>query len=112
VRAEGTAGIPIVYVDGPAAGEKGLFGAAGHIAVRSGVVNSDELAHNLSAICGRLADAFRQVHDTAGIFEMESVEVTLDLTAKGEVRMIASVSSEVRGGLKLVFRRKADRTTQ
>ena len=99
-------GIPILYVDDSTDGQKGLFGAAGHISVRTAVLDSDDLARNLSAVCGRLADAFRKVHDAAGAYELECVEVTLDLTAKGEVRMIASVSSEIKGGMKLVFRRK------
>jgi hypothetical protein len=104
---ESMAGIPIVYVDGPAVGEKGLFGAAGHVVVRSAVVDSGELADNLSAVCGRLTDAFQRADDGTRAFELDTVEVTLDLTAKGQVRMIASVSSEIRGGLKLVFRRRA-----
>lgn len=111
MTADPQSGIPVLYVEDPADGQKGLFGAAGHLGTRSAVLDSDELARNLSAICERLAGAFRQVHDAAGAYELECVEVTLDLTAKGEVRLIASVSSEIKGGMKLVFRRR-DRSSR
>lgn len=100
-----TPGIPIVYVDS-ATGEKGLFSSSAQLAACAGVVNAEDLAENLAALCERLSAAFRRVHDAAGAFEMESVEVTLDLTAKGQVRLVASVSSEVKGGMKVVFKRR------
>lgn len=99
--------IPIIYSD-DAAGEKGLFSGSKSIPARIGQIDSDELAQNLSAICTRLAKAFTKAQEATGSFDLDEFEVTLDLSAKGEVRVIASVSSEIHGGLKLVFRRHQD----
>ena len=96
--------IPIIYSD-DAAGEKGLFSDSKGMSARIGQIDSDELGQNLATICTRLAKAFRKAQEAAGSFDVDEFEVTLDLSAKGEVRVIASVSSEIRGGLKLVFRR-------
>lgn len=85
------AGIPVVYIDDPVDGEKGIFGAVRQLPARLGVLDSDELAHNLSVVCARLAAAFRSAQEAAGAFDLEEFEVTLDLTAKGEVRLIGSV---------------------
>ncbi len=99
--------IPIIYSD-EAAGEKGIFSGSKGMPARIGQVDSDELGQNLSTICTRLAEAFRKTQEATGAFDLDEFEVTLDLSAKGEVRVIASVSSEIRGGLKLVFRRHQD----
>jgi hypothetical protein len=36
-------------------------------------------------------------------FQLESFEVTVEISAGGEIRMIGSVSTEIKGGLKLIF---------
>ena len=99
-------GIPILYLDDPVDGEKGLFGPARQASGRLGVLDSDELARSLSMMCARLTGAFRSAQQAAGAFDLDAFEVTLDLTAKGEVRLIGSVSSEIHGGVKLTFRRR------
>jgi hypothetical protein len=99
-------GIPILYLDGPVDGQKGLFGPSRPVSGRLGVLASNELAHNLSMVCERLTSAFRSAQQAAGAFDLDAFEVTLDLTAKGEVRLIGSVSSEIHGGVKLTFRRR------
>lgn len=101
------AGIPVVYLDDSVDGEKGLFSAARQMPARLGVLDPDELSRNLSTVCARLAGAFRSAQEAADSFDLDAFEVTMELTAKGEVRLIGSVSSEIRGGLKLTFRRRA-----
>ncbi|WP_240490761.1 hypothetical protein [Amycolatopsis vancoresmycina] len=99
------AGIPIVWVDPGVDGEKGLFSTARQVAGRIGELDSEELARNLSAVCSRLANAFRRAGEASEAFGLDAFEVNLDLTAKGEVRLVGSFSSEIKGGVKLVFRR-------
>jgi len=97
--------IPVIYVGDPVDGEKGLFSAARELPARLGMLNPDKFGQNLAAVCGRLAASFRTVGELTESFEVESFEVSLDLTAKGEVRLIGSASSEIRGGIKITFRR-------
>ena len=42
---------------------------------------------------------------SAGVnqFELQQIDITVEVTAMGEVRMIGAVGAEVTGGLKLVF---------
>ncbi|MEV6911887.1 hypothetical protein [Amycolatopsis sp. NPDC051071] len=108
MTASSGAGIPIIWTDPAVDGEKGLFSTARQVAGRIGELDSEELARNLSAVCSRLANAFRQAAAASDAFELDAFEVNLDLSAKGEVRLVGSVSSEIKGGVKLVFRRIAD----
>ena len=39
-------------------------------------------------------------------YDLHSIELAIDITAKGEVRLIGSLSTELTGGLKLVFIRQ------
>ncbi|ADJ48159.1 hypothetical protein AMES_6334 [Amycolatopsis mediterranei S699] len=98
-------GIPILWTEPAVDGEKGLFSTARQVAGRIGELDSEELAQNLSAVCSRLASAFRRAAEASEMFELDAFEVNLDLTAKGEVRLVGSFSSEIKGGVKLVFRR-------
>ncbi|MCA2215449.1 Pepco domain-containing protein [Jidongwangia harbinensis] len=97
--------IPIVYVDERVDGEKGLFSAAQAAATKVGAVSVGELSGNLRAMCGRLGEMFAATRELSGEFELDEFEVILELTAKGEVRLIGSASTEVKGGVKLIFRR-------
>lgn len=49
---------------------------------------------------------FERVTTTIDRYELQSFEVALEVTAKGEIRFIGSAASEVKGGLKLVFARR------
>jgi hypothetical protein len=106
MTADLNAGIPVLYLDDPVGGEKGLFSSTRHVSARLGVLDSGELTRNLSNICARLTETFRNAQHGTDAFGLDAFEVTLDLTAKGEIRLIGSVSSEIHGGLKLTFRRR------
>jgi hypothetical protein len=99
--------IPIVYIDDRPNGEKGLFSAAQSLSTKIGVIRSGDLAANLSSVCSHLAEVFQSAQRATGGFALDEFEVTLELTAGGEVRLIGSASTEFRGGIKLVFRRPA-----
>jgi hypothetical protein len=101
-----TGSLPIVYLD-DLDGEKGLFSGARSLSTRIGSISGGDLAANLSTVCSRLAEVFRSAQRATGEFALEEFEVTLDLTASGEVRLIGSASAELHGGIKLVFRRPA-----
>jgi hypothetical protein len=100
--------IPIVYLEGSERvdGEKGIFGAARQASARVGAVAAGELAEHLASVCRQLSSTFNAVQRSADAFDLDSFEVTLDITASGQVRLIGSVSSELHGGLKLTFTRR------
>ena len=97
--------IPIVYTDSGSAGEKGLLSPVRSVASKVGVVDTSRLADNLSAVCARLAHVFRVAQSATEGFELSSFEVAVEIAAGGEVRLVGSVSTEVRGGVKLIFER-------
>jgi hypothetical protein len=88
-------------------GQKGLFSAVKDASARIVTIDAGQLALNIGAVCDQLAGVLSAAR-TSGGFELDCFEVTLELTAKGEVRLIGSASSEVRGGVKLQFRRPAE----
>lgn len=66
----------------------------------------------------QLSDSFRKFSEdfSAGIesieklpkqFELDTIELNIEITGKGEFRIIAVVSAEAKGGIKLVFRRNS-----
>ncbi|KKK05084.1 hypothetical protein LQ51_15570 [Micromonospora sp. HK10] len=97
--------LSVLYAEHSVDGEKGLFSAARAAALRVGAVDVAQLSANLRAVSGQLSEIFHAMRDQPGPFELDEFEVTLELTAKGEVRLIGSAGSEIRGGVKLLFRR-------
>jgi len=80
-------------------GEKGFFGASRQIVMRTADVTPSVLSENLSAFCDQMATL---VEGSAAprkprAFALESFEVTIEVSAGGEIRMIGSVNTEIRG---------------
>jgi hypothetical protein len=106
--------ITLRYADDEQAdGEKGLFGASRQAVMRTTEVTTGALSVNLSAFCDQMAglvEAAAVSPRKSPRFELESFEVTVEVSAGGEIRMIGSVSTEIKGGLKLIFgpRKKPD----
>lgn len=88
-------------------GSKSLFDSAAALSLRAVSVNTSELAEKLRLFCVGIDGMFQSVTSSIGQFELESFEITAELTAKGEVRLVGSVGTEIKGGLKLIFRRRA-----
>jgi hypothetical protein len=55
---------------------------------------SSGISHTLSGVAAAMPG-----------FSLDSLELTVELTGKGEVRLIAAASAELKGGIKLVFAR-------
>lgn len=97
--------IPIIYVDSADAGGKGLLSPVKTLSSRIGSVDAGQLADNLSAVCRKLTNVFHAAQHASDGYELDSFEVTVDVTARGEVWLVGSASGELHGGVKLVFRR-------
>lgn len=104
--------IKLIYVDEPIEGEKGFFGGTRQAVMRVADVDPTVVTTNLTNFCKRMVGLIEGTdtpHGQSQRFALECFEVTVELAAGGEVRMIGSVNTEIRGGLKLVFsRRKAE----
>ncbi|MFF5028061.1 Pepco domain-containing protein [Streptomyces collinus] len=74
--------------------------------VLAGRVRLDRLADNLSDFCRQAGQMFASASAATSGLHLESMEVSLALTAKGEVRLVGAVSGEVSGGITLVFKRR------
>jgi len=99
-------GIPIVYEElETIEGGKGLGAAVERLVRRTGTLDITQLASNLELLCRQLGAAFQGVTTAVKDYEVQEFEVTVDVTAKGEIRLVGGISSEIKGGLKLVFRR-------
>jgi hypothetical protein len=68
--------------------------------------STHDLTRNLAVFCQAFAEGIEGVADALMKYELSQIELTVELNAKGEVRLIASASTEIKGGIKLVFKRK------
>lgn len=104
----GQSNIVIVYDEiTTVEGEKGLGGITSKLVKKVGVLDTENLANNLSAFCKHIGQAFEGVSTTIKDYDLESVELAVEVTAKGEIWFMGSVSADAKGGLKLVFKRQA-----
>ena len=97
--------IPIIYADSGDTGEKGLLSPVKTASSKIGAVDTEQLADNLSAPCRKFVNVFRAAQHASDGYEVDSFEVAVDVAARGEVRLVASASGELYGGVKPVFRR-------
>lgn len=87
-------------------GEKSLFATERLVARQVASLDLSQFSVNLQAFCEEIGSAFDKISAVVDKFELDSFELTLDVTAKGEVRFIGSAGTEIKGGLKVVFQRK------
>ena len=101
--AEGS--IPIVsYDEGAADQSKGIWEEARNQVRKVAAVSATELSAQLASFTTELSTVFNNICSKVGEYQLEAVEIMVEITAKGEVRLIGSASSGLKGGLKLVFK--------
>src|SRR3712207_3949376 len=88
-------------------GEKGFFDAPQRLADKVGTVGSDVLAKNLQSFCEEIGEAFDGISTVVKNYQLDSVEISVQVSASGEVRLVGGASTQLTGGLKLVFSRQA-----
>jgi hypothetical protein len=81
-------------------GEKGI---SRRLADKVGTVDSEVLAKHLQSFCEEIGEAFDGVSTVVKNYQLDSVEITVQVSASGEVRLVGGVSTELTGGLKLIF---------
>lgn len=96
--------LPVVTVDwAPVDGEKGVFGRTRDAVAQVSSVGAAQLAANMTRLCRQVGAVFAEASAAADTLELKSVEVTVEVTASGELRLVGAVSSQIKGGMKLVF---------
>ena len=70
-------------------------------------VKPEELRERFREFCTLLAQAFDGfTFPLASAMSLDEIELSVELTSKGEVRLVASAAAEVKGGIKLVFKKR------
>lgn len=101
--------ITIVHEDREAdIGAKGLRSAATELVRRVGSVDPEVLRDNLQTFCAVICDALQGVETSIRAYPLKTVEVSAEVTAQGEIRLVGGASVGVKGGLRLVFEREAE----
>lgn len=70
-------------------------------------VSLDIVRENLAAFINNLSTTFDQVTATINNYELDEIEVKVDITVSGGVRLIGSMETGMDGGVTLKFKRKS-----
>lgn len=87
-------------------GAKGLFSKSNQLTRKIGMLDTGTLAKNFNDFCLQMEFIFDNITASVRNYELQTVELSIDISAKGEVRFVGSISSELKGGVKLTFARK------
>jgi hypothetical protein len=60
----------------------------------------------LGEFCSTFANGLDPVNRQSSNFKLDSVEMYIELTSNGEIRLVASAGTEVAGAIKLTFKTK------
>lgn len=97
--------ISIIGKDYPQAQSKGL---SNHSQNGCKEVSLEILKTNLSTFISDLGATFDQMTAEIGNYELDEIEVNVDISVSGSVRLIGSIESGMSGGVTLKFKRKKD----
>ncbi|WP_400767215.1 hypothetical protein [Methylosinus sporium] len=88
-------------------GEKSLFDRT----VRGAppiIASASDVTKNINTFCQAFVGGIEGAVGALTKYQLDKIEINVELNAKGEVRLIASASTELKGGIKLIFIRKED----
>jgi hypothetical protein len=86
-------------------GGKGLLDSVPTMARKVVRLDPSKLSAEMQSLCLSIDSMFHGVTRFVGGYELDSFELTVEITAKGEIRLLGSAGMEAKGGLKLSFRR-------
>lgn len=97
--------ISIIGKDYSPAQSKGL---TNHSQIGCKEVALETLKTNLSTFISDLGAAFNQMTAEISNYDLDEIEVNVDISVSGGVRLIGSMESGMSGGVTLKFKRKKD----
>jgi len=63
-------------------------------------------SEKLSDFCGAVVRGLDTIDDRVSHYSLDAIEMHVELTSKGEIRLVAAAAAEVKGAIKLTFRTK------
>ncbi|MEU9324090.1 hypothetical protein AB0D91_09765 [Streptomyces canus] len=101
------AGVPVITVDyGIDDGEKSVFSRTRAAVTQVTRISTDVLARSIADLCQYVGGVFDQASTASDTLELTGLEVHVQVTGKGEVRLVGATSAEINGGMKLIFQRR------
>ena len=97
--------IELVYADRGLDPDAKVFGRSDPV-IRVADISTDRLADSVARLSRTMDQVFERIRSSNGPYELDSFEVSAEVTGSGEVRLIGSVGLEVTGGLRLTFKKK------
>ncbi|MFC1399701.1 MULTISPECIES: hypothetical protein [Streptacidiphilus] len=99
--------LPVITVEFDAEeGEKSVFSRTRAAVTQVTRISSDTLALSVAHLCQYVGKVFEQASTASDALELTGLEVQVQVTAKGEVRLVGATSTEISGGMKLIFQKK------
>jgi len=65
---------------------------------------TDIFSQKLGDFCDSFAKGIDPVNSRLSHYMLDTIEMHIELTSKGEIRLVASANADVRGAIKLTFR--------
>lgn len=106
IERESSQSIQLIYEEIETREGEKFFGSAARVVTKIGSLDTSALASSLDSFLERIAPAFNRASRALGAYELKEIEVSLAVTASGEIRLIGGVSSEISGGIRLKFTRQ------
>lgn len=98
--------ITVIYRDQRTeAGAKGLADGVAQVVQQIGRLNVSTVSENMASFCRGVASSLKSIELAELPYLLDTVELTVELTGSGEVRLVGSVGAELSGGLKLTFKK-------
>jgi hypothetical protein len=95
--------IEMVVAESFVEGSKNIFNA--QRVTETARASLDDVSQSLRSFCEGLQASFAEMATAMGHLSLNEIELSVELTAKGEVRLIAAASAETKGSIKLKFTR-------
>lgn len=86
-------------------GAKAFGSGLKNLVNKTGVLDTSHFKTQIAQFCDQISNTLNDLHPSNSDFKVDSFEVTVDITAKGEVRLVGSIGTELKGGVKIVFKR-------
>jgi hypothetical protein len=96
----------VVTDDTDSKGGKGFFSNAENLLKKVEKVNPEQLKESMSNFVQTISKIFKEIQPTAAGITLDEIEISIEMTAKGEIRLIASGGMETKGAIKLTFKRR------
>jgi len=72
------------------------------------MLSAEHFGEKLGDFCDSVARGLDSINGRMSHYSLDAIEMHVELTPKGEVRLIAAAAAEVRGAFRLTFRAKSD----